>query len=59
MSLRPPSNTEHGHCLVERTENIIRISVAEGINQELVKRYQQEMARELAILNGSLWGVIW
>lgn len=57
MSLRPPSNTEHGHCLVERTENIIRISVAEGINQELVKRYQQEMARELAVLNGSLWGV--
>lgn len=57
MSRRIPTTTEHGYYQVERTENIIRISVAEGINQELIQRYQQEIARELVELNGSLWGV--
>lgn len=57
MSPRTPTTTEHGYYQVERTENIIRISVAEGINQELIQLYQQEIARELVALNGSLWGV--
>ena len=55
MSL--PTPTEHGYYRVERTDNIIRIWVAEGINQELIQRYQQEIARELVTLKGSVWGV--
>ena len=55
MSL--PTPTEHGFYRVERQENIIRMWVADGINQELIQHYQQDIARELAELNASLWGV--
>lgn len=57
MSQPPSSAPEHGYCLVERQENILRISVAEGINKELILRYQQEIARELTALGGGHWGV--
>lgn len=57
MPQQPASSPEHGYCQVERQANIIRISVAEGINKELILRYQQEIARELTALGGGHWGV--
>ena len=57
MPQQPASSPEHGYCQVEHQANIIRISVAEGINKELILRYQQEIARELTALGGGHWGV--
>ena len=57
MPQQPAFSPEHGYCQVEHQANIIRISVAEGINKELILRYQQEIARELTALGGGHWGV--
>ena len=57
MSQPPSSALEHGYFVMAREGKIVRISVAEGINKELIQHYQQDIARELARLAGSHWGV--
>ena len=57
MAQPPSSALEHGYFVMAREGKIVRISVAEGINKELIQHYQQDIARELARLAGSHWGV--
>lgn len=57
MAQPPCSALEHGYFVMAREGKIVRISVAEGINKELIQHYQQDIARELARLAGSHWGV--
>ena len=51
------SQLQHGFYQIERLGKILRLTIAEGINRELVLQYQTDVALHVEALRGQLWGV--
>jgi hypothetical protein len=61
-SVMPLSHTQshqlqHGYYQIERLGTLLRLTIAEGINRELVLQYQTDVAEHVEALRGQLWGV--
>ena len=47
----------HGFYHIERRERWLRVCVAEGVNLELVKKYQPEAQAAMESFQGEAWGI--
>ncbi len=57
LSFTPDNQLQHGYYQIERLGTLLRLSIAEGINRELVLQYQTDVARHVEALRGQRWGV--
>lgn len=57
FSHTPDHQLQHGYYQIERQGSLLRLTIAEGINRELVLQYQTDMDRHVESLRGQPWGV--
>ena len=57
LSHTPDHQLQHGYYQIERLGTLLRLTIAEGINRELVLQYQTDVARHVEALRGQRWGV--
>lgn len=57
LSHTPENQLQHGYYQIERLGTLLRLTIAEGINRELVLQYQTDVARHVEALRGQRWGV--
>ena len=57
LSFTPDNQLQHGYYQIERLGTLLRLTIAEGINRELVLQYQTDVARHVETLRGQRWGV--
>ena len=57
LSHTPDNQLQHGYYQIERLDTLLRLTIAEGINRELVLQYQKDVARHVEALRGQHWGV--
>ena len=53
----PPYHRQHGFYQIERLDPLLRLTIAEGMNKELIAQYQADMARHIEQLSNQLWGL--
>ncbi len=53
----PLTSAQHGYYRVEMRPPMLIVTIAEGINRELVEQYQDEVAQLIPQLAGAPWGV--
>lgn len=47
LSHTPDNQLQHGYYQIERLDTLLRLTIAEGINRELVLQYQKDVARHV------------
>jgi hypothetical protein len=55
--LMPANQLQHGVYQIERLGPLLRVSIAEGLNRELILQYQHDMASSIEELNNQWWGL--
>ena len=53
----PAYQRQHGFYQIERLDPLLRLTIAEGMNKELIAQYQADMARHIEQLSNQLWGL--
>lgn len=57
LSYAQDHQLQHGFYQIERLGTLLRLTIAEDINRELVLQYQADVARHVDALHGQRWGV--